>query len=98
MRVLGLDIGDRRIGVAISDPEEILASPLVTIARDNDEDAINAIIRLVHQRKAKPQPAWLGNFAQIVASFVDMVLKHVLCSIFNCGFHRPASFLNWDFC
>lgn len=33
MRVLGLDIGERRIGVAISDPEERLAVPLMTVTR-----------------------------------------------------------------
>lgn len=47
MRVLGLDIGDKRIGVAMSDPDEILASPLTTIPRDDDEKAISAIQELV---------------------------------------------------
>lgn len=31
MRVLGLDLGERRVGVAISDPEGIIASPLKTL-------------------------------------------------------------------
>ena len=33
MRLLALDVGDRRIGVAMSDPDGILASPLTTIER-----------------------------------------------------------------
>jgi putative Holliday junction resolvase len=49
MRNLGLDIGDRRIGVAISDPEQILASPLTTILRDDDDDAISAIVEIVNK-------------------------------------------------
>lgn len=49
MRNLGLDIGDRRIGVAISDREQILASPLVTIVRDDDDKAIEAIVALVNK-------------------------------------------------
>lgn len=49
MRYLGLDIGDRRIGVAISDPEQILASPLTTIVRDNDDKAIDAIAVLANK-------------------------------------------------
>ncbi len=53
MRVLGLDIGDRRIGVAISDPEEILAIPLTTIIREDDQRAIDDIVRLVNQHDAK---------------------------------------------
>ena len=36
---LGVDVGKVRVGVAICDPDGILASPLVTLARDlNDDD------------------------------------------------------------
>jgi putative holliday junction resolvase len=34
-RRLGVDVGKVRVGVAISDPDGILASPLVTLTRDN---------------------------------------------------------------
>jgi putative Holliday junction resolvase len=44
MRSLGLDIGDRRIGVALSDPMGILASPLTIIHRRQDEAADIAVI------------------------------------------------------
>jgi len=30
-RVLGIDYGERRVGLALSDPDEILASPLATV-------------------------------------------------------------------
>jgi len=53
MRILGLDIGDKRIGVAISDPVEIIASPLTVINRDNDNSAIGAILQLVGQYDVK---------------------------------------------
>ena len=53
MRSLGLDVGDRRIGVAMSDPSEILASPLTTIPRDDDEETIDAILALVHKHGAE---------------------------------------------
>jgi putative Holliday junction resolvase len=33
-RVVGLDLGSRRIGVAVSDPGRVLASPRATIERD----------------------------------------------------------------
>ncbi len=36
MRVLGLDLGSQRIGVAVSDAGEVLASPLRTLARSGD--------------------------------------------------------------
>lgn len=44
---MGLDIGDRRIGVALSDPEDILATPLTAIKRDDDGSAIDEIKQLV---------------------------------------------------
>ena len=31
---LGVDVGQVRVGVAISDPDGILATPLVTLRRD----------------------------------------------------------------
>lgn len=37
MRILGLDIGDRTIGVAISDPLGITAQGITTIRRRNEE-------------------------------------------------------------
>jgi putative pre-16S rRNA nuclease len=45
-RVLGLDLGDARIGVAISDPDRRLALPLGTVRTGAPED-IRAIGRLV---------------------------------------------------
>jgi putative Holliday junction resolvase len=39
-RVLALDVGSRRLGVAVSDPSGTVASPLVTLPRRTpDEDA-----------------------------------------------------------
>ena len=49
-RVLALDLGTRRIGVAISDPTGVLASPLTTITRSGTEHA--DIARLVADEEA----------------------------------------------
>lgn len=38
-RRLGVDVGSVRVGVAISDPSPLLATPLVTLARDADNDS-----------------------------------------------------------
>ena len=37
MRALGIDLGTRRVGVAVSDPGGVLASPVEVIARCGDE-------------------------------------------------------------
>jgi putative Holliday junction resolvase len=52
-RYMALDVGDRRIGVALSDPLQILASPLQTIARTSDEYALLEIIRLVEKHEVE---------------------------------------------
>ena len=43
MRILGLDVGTKRVGVAISDPDEMLAFPLLVVER---ERAIEKIAEL----------------------------------------------------
>jgi len=51
MRSLGLDIGDKRIGVALSDPEGILASPFTIINRRDESQDIEAIIDIVRHQQ-----------------------------------------------
>jgi putative holliday junction resolvase len=46
---MGLDVGDSRIGVALSDPLGILASPLTIITRRDVTADIEAIINIVRQ-------------------------------------------------
>jgi len=51
MRSLGLDIGDRWIGVALSDPGGILASPFGIIERIDDGQAIAAVIDIINKQQ-----------------------------------------------
>ena len=48
-RCLGLDVGDRRIGLALSDAEGILASPLTIIDRRDEKPAIEAIVDIIER-------------------------------------------------
>lgn len=48
-RTIALDVGSKRIGVAISDPLGITAQPLTTIHRENKQDDIKKISLLVEQ-------------------------------------------------
>jgi putative Holliday junction resolvase len=50
-RLLGLDVGERRIGVAISDPDRSFALPLHSIDRRQVSDAIAALAELVAQEE-----------------------------------------------
>jgi putative Holliday junction resolvase len=50
-RTLGLDIGDRWIGIALSDPGNILASPLSIIERTTEERDVAAITDIIRQHQ-----------------------------------------------
>ncbi len=52
MRVLALDVGDRRIGMAISDPNGRLAVPLRTLQRRSLEADVAEIAALAAQEEA----------------------------------------------
>jgi len=52
MRILGLDVGDKRIGVALSDPMQILASPLTVIEVKPGADEFMEIIALTREHEA----------------------------------------------
>lgn len=48
MRVVGIDLGERRIGVAVSDPSGTLARPLMTIERGpSDAEAIEQLRSMI---------------------------------------------------
>ena len=49
MRTLGIDFGERRIGLALSDPEGRWALPWQVLERANDHDAIARILALIEQ-------------------------------------------------
>ncbi len=53
MRTLALDVGDRRIGVAISDPTATIASPVTTIQRVSVKKDQQLIAGLVREHEAE---------------------------------------------
>jgi len=79
MRSLGLDIGDKRTGVAVSDPLGILATPLTVLVSKDEDALINEILKLVEQHKVEcvvvglPRRlnGELGTQAGKVTAFVD---------------------------
>src|SRR5436305_771317 len=49
MRFLGIDFGEKRIGLAISDPAGRLALPLTTLERRNDRSALRQIAEIAQR-------------------------------------------------
>jgi putative Holliday junction resolvase len=58
-RVVGFDVGDRRIGVAVSDPLGYTAQPLFTLHRTNRRADLKAVARVL--RKHDAVEAVVGN-------------------------------------
>ncbi len=58
-RIAGFDVGDRRIGVAISDPLGFTAQPLFTLHRTNRRADLKAVARVL--RKHSVLEAVVGN-------------------------------------
>ena len=46
-RVLAIDYGDQRIGLALSDPLKIIASPYKTIANKDNDYSVDAILEVI---------------------------------------------------
>jgi putative holliday junction resolvase len=88
IRILGLDVGTVRIGVALSDPLGMTAQPLAVIERKR-ENPYTAVQKLVEehevQRVVVGQPLQLdgkeGQAAQAVSAFVEQLRKHVTVPI-----------------
>jgi putative Holliday junction resolvase len=84
MRSLGLDIGDRRIGVALSDPEGILASPFTIINRRDESQDIKAITDIIRQQQVgqvivglpRSLDGSLGKQAEKVKEFTQKLCEH----------------------
>jgi len=88
-RILGLDIGERRIGVAVSDEMGTIASPVGMIRRDGD--VVRELKALVERYGAVrlvaglpvglsgregPQAAVVREFAEALAGEVDVPLEY----------------------
>jgi putative Holliday junction resolvase len=52
-RLLGLDVGERRVGVAISDPTGTVARPLTTIVRSSRQADFETVSQLVAEHEVE---------------------------------------------
>ena len=90
-RILGLDIGDKRIGVSVSDELGITAQGRENIYRESDGQAINEICELINQLHIEevivgmpknmngtlgPQAEKVMKFSKALASSVRIPIKH----------------------
>ena len=92
-RILALDVGDRRIGLAITDELGITAQPLFTIHRTTERADLKSIARFIRQHKVtalvvghplhangaeSPQAAKTSAFAEQVREAHPALAFHLL--------------------
>lgn len=89
MNILGLDIGDSRIGIAMAGKGTKIATPLITIS--NDENLKKKIIGLIGEYQIDTVVVGLpisldgreGKQAKAVRKFIDdMGLKNIVKTVF----------------
>jgi len=47
-RILAIDYGDKKVGLALSDPMKIIAKPYKTIINNSKESLLSDIIQIIH--------------------------------------------------
>jgi putative Holliday junction resolvase len=92
-RILALDVGDRRIGLAITDPLGLTAQPLFTLHRSTLRADLRAIARFIRQHNVStlvvgnplhadgspsPQSAKAQSFAKALQAAHPSLTHHLL--------------------
>ena len=90
MRILALDVGEKRIGVAISDPLGLTARGLVVLQRSSKEKDFAAIAALVQEHQAErvivgyplsldgsagPQAQRIAHYAEALAQALEVPVE-----------------------
>jgi len=88
-RLLGLDIGTHRIGVAVSDALGITAQRLTVIERHDLATDVSAIVAVMNQHAVKgivvglplTMQGRVGEQAKLVMAFVEQLRTHLDCPV-----------------
>jgi len=91
MRVLALDAGDKRIGVAVSDPLGIIAQGVTVITRKNLEADLKEIEKIIGEYKAESVVVGMpinmdgtkGKSAEKVNEFVETLKSRLSIPVYT---------------
>jgi putative Holliday junction resolvase len=87
MRILALDVGERYVGVAISDPTATIARPLLTLERGSRKEDAAAVAHLVQEHQVEkvvvgrplsldgtvgPQARRVDRYTEVVADQLEV--------------------------
>ena len=91
-RILGIDVGDKRIGVAVTDPLQITAQGVMTLKRKTRDDDLEAFRELITKYEIKKVVAGLPlnmdgsesaqtrktvNFCQFIKKRLDVEIIYI---------------------
>lgn len=97
MRVLSLDVGDRRIGVAVSDPTGFLATGVGVIKRNGSpEDTALAIEKILDYQKQYQADLLVAGLPKNMDGTIGFQAKKVLEFLDELKKHWPGEILTWD--
>ena len=79
MRILGIDLGEKRIGLAVSDPLGLTAQAVTTLVRDDDEHILSELARVIEDKDVteivlglpKNMDGSLGTQAEWASEFAE---------------------------
>jgi putative Holliday junction resolvase len=89
-RILALDLGERRVGVAVSDPTGTLARPATTIDRASRQADFEAVCQLVQKYAVErvvvglpltldgvegPQARWVKRYSNALEQVLDVPIE-----------------------
>jgi len=89
MVILGIDYGEKRVGVAICDPEEIIATPLTTLRVNGRRSAVRQVAQIAAERGAElivvgmplNMDSSVGPKARDAAAFAALLADAVDCEV-----------------
>jgi putative Holliday junction resolvase len=98
MKLLALDVGERRIGVAVSDPLGLIASPLAVVERASKVEDFAEIGRLARENEAGAlivgHPLDEDGQAGPQARYVERYTATLEAALHDQGLDLPVIF--WD--
>jgi len=88
-KVLGLDVGESRIGVAVGDSMGIVVTPMPAIQRSNLEDDLKTVVSLIGEHQAKAVVVGIpislngrmGPQARLVKRFIQALARESPVSV-----------------
>ena len=84
MGLIGLDVGEKRIGVAIANAEGLVAIPLTVLDRVEEEADLKAILDLAEEHDVeqivvglpRSMDGSIGKQAEVILDFCELLSQH----------------------